>query len=378
MTREIVFSITGAASIDGGIASSNHNNILALMDLSREIGYGLRILSFLESDCDRPDYLSDGVYFEGFNGNKLNFIISLFKKSLTNHGLYVFDHVNLANAALPFVLTGIIKSVVFAHGSESWKNMKFLSNYSFSHAALFLTNSDYTLNKMQDNLSIKNGKSCLLGLSPLFDLNKTLDTTEDVDKILLESADGVERCPEKYFLHVSRMHPSEREKGHLELLEILPELISEYGDINIVFAGEGEDRINLIQRAREKGLGANIFFPGFVEFELLKRLYKNSYAYVMPSTQEGFGLVYLEAMNYGKACVGCTDQGAEDIIINNKTGYLINNPRDKSEMINKLGKLLSDPEKTKKMGIEGFKLLNDKFSSEAAQERIKKSIDSIL
>ena len=378
MTREIIFSITGAGSIDGGIANSNHNIIHALISLSKEKGYGLCILSYLESDNDRLDYLPESVHFEGFKGNKLKFILTLFGKSFTNRGLFLFDHVSLANAALPFVLTRRIKSVIFAHGSESWKNIKFMSKYSFSYASLFLTNSNYTLNKMRSEIKIQNGKSCFLGLSPMFNLNTVINNTSGNDDFTLESADGIERYPEKYFLLVSRMHPEEREKGHLELLEILPELKREYGDINIVFAGDGEDRSYLKNIAVEKKIGANVFFPGFVEISLLKKLYKNCYAYVMPSTQEGFGIVYLEAMNYGKACVGCADQGAEDIIIDNLTGYLINNPKDKTEMMNKLGRLISDPEKAKKMGIEGFKVLHEKFTSDTAQKRIRENLDLLL
>ncbi len=46
---------------------------------------------------------------------------------------------------------------------------------------------------------------------------------------------------------------------------------------------------------------------------MLEQLYSQCYAFVVPSKQEGFGLVHLEAMNFGKPCVGCFDDGAADV-----------------------------------------------------------------
>jgi glycosyltransferase involved in cell wall biosynthesis len=43
----------------------------------------------------------------------------------------------------------------------------------------------------------------------------------------------------------------------------------------------------------------------------------------MPSTNEGFGLVYLEAMRAGLACIGCTGDAAAEIIVDSHTGLLV-------------------------------------------------------
>ena len=107
MKKEIIFSITGAKALDGGIANANHNIIQALIVLSKKKSFKLRILSYLETDKDRPDYLPELVKFEGFEGNKTKFIFTLFKYGIKNKGFFLFDHVSLANAVLPFAVTGV-------------------------------------------------------------------------------------------------------------------------------------------------------------------------------------------------------------------------------------------------------------------------------
>ena len=87
--------------------------------------------------------------------------------------------------------------------------------------------------------------------------------------------------------------------------------------------GPGADQRKLIDLALETSQGDAVFVTGFVEEALLYQLYANAYALVMPSRQEGFGLVYLEAMNWAKACIACRDDGGEEVVQDGVTGYLV-------------------------------------------------------
>lgn len=67
---------------------------------------------------------------------------------------------------------------------------------------------------------------------------------------------------------------------------------------------------------------------GRLSHEDLKNLYKKSDLFLMLSTNngadfEGYGLVYLEASNYGLPCIGPSDSGVADAIVDGKTGYLV-------------------------------------------------------
>src|SRR5206468_9099843 len=112
--------------------------------------------------------------------------------------------------------------------------------------------------------------------------------------------------------------------------------------------------------------------------ELLKRLYRHCYAFTMPSKQEGFGMVYLEAMNYGKPCVGCFDDGGEDVIVHGETGHLVHDPEDPAELLSALESLIVSPERAREMGVNGFRRLHARFTPGQYQERIREQIGPLL
>jgi phosphatidylinositol alpha-1,6-mannosyltransferase len=374
---ELLFVMTGACATPGGISTVNLNIMHALVDLAQDRGSSLTILSFLERDTDRPVFLPDWVAFTGLQRNKLALAINLLRLAI-RRPVCCYDHVTLALPALPFAIAGFVKTIIFAHGSEAWRRIRKTSRWSFRAAALCLTNSEYTLGKMRERLAHFNGKACPLGLSPALTLNQQIPREPD-DLIELQAADGVKHIlGERVLLLVGRMHPGERQKGHYPLLHVLPDLLQEYPDVQLVFAGPGDDRSNLEQLARCKGIAHAVFLPGHVPVQLLERLYQRCYAFVMPSKQEGFGLVYLEAMNYGKACVGCFGDGAEEVIVHRETGLLVSDPNQHEQLLAVLQELLCDPERTQVMGRNGFARLHRHFTARHVQERIKRHIGSVL
>ena len=124
------------------------------------------------------------------------------------------------------------------------------------------------------------------------------------------------------------MDQREGKKGHRDLINVLPALLGEFPEVQVVLPGPGDDRNNLQALAQRKGVAPSVFLPGFVSTETLRSLYRDCYAFVLPSQQEGFGLAYLEAMNYAKPCVGCYDQGAEDVIVHGESGFLVHDPHN--------------------------------------------------
>jgi phosphatidylinositol alpha-1,6-mannosyltransferase len=64
-------------------------------------------------------------------------------------------------------------------------------------------------------------------------------------------------------------------------------------------------------------------FLGFVPEEDLLDLYRLADLYVMPSTEEGFGIVYLEAAGCGLRVVGGVGGGSADAVPNDKVGVLV-------------------------------------------------------
>jgi len=367
--RDVVFVMSGATSLPGGIAAVNLNMLLALGQWVEEGRIRLRVESLLETERDRPASLPAAATFRGHAGSKPRLALATLRAGLRGR-LLLYERVGLALATSPFAAAGLVKSVIFAHGWENWRNVRRGDLWSLRGADRVLTNSTYTLRRMESYPPLRNrfrGTACPLGLSPSFVLQATPPETSN-ERMELESADGVSReLGARVLLLVGRMDPTEREKGHDQLLEAMPRLLSAYPDVQYVFAGPGDDRPRLVEAAGKRGVAARVFFPGRVPAETLAALYRKAYAFVMPSRQEGFGLVYLEAMNEGLACVGCRADGAEDVIVDGETGVLVDDQNDIGALVAAIAGLLDDPERTRRMGRAGFDRLHREFT--AAQFR---------
>jgi glycosyltransferase involved in cell wall biosynthesis len=374
---ELLFAMTGARGLCGGIAGANLNVLPALIELAEERAATLTVLSFLERESDRPDFVPEGVSFKGVEGNKVRYVLDLLSAA-RRRAILCFDHVTLALPVLPLAAAGLAKTVIFAHGSESWRRLRRTSRWSFQCASLCLANSPVTLRKMRRRISNLNAAACPLGLPPDVALNSEIPAAGG-GRIAMQAADGnTYRLGDQFFLLVARMHPGERKKGHYALIAVLPELLKCYHDVQLVFAGPGDDRVNLHKLAQSRGVASAVFLPGFLPMDLLQRLYQHCYAFVMPSQQEGFGLAYLEAMNYAKPCVGCFDQGAEDIIIDGETGFLVHHPDDRQELLGVLCALLRDADQARALGRNGFERLHQFFTSRHYQQRLKEQMTRLL
>jgi phosphatidylinositol alpha-1,6-mannosyltransferase len=132
---------------------------------------------------------------------------------------------------------------------------------------------------------------------------------------------------EKILLTVGRLDERDGYKGHDRVIATLPDLVARDPSIVYAIAGEGNDRPRLEALVREKGLGAHVRFLGFLPFADLPDVYSAADVFVMPSTGEGFGIVYLEAMACGTPAIGLPVGGAPDALCDGELGYV--SPEDR-------------------------------------------------
>jgi phosphatidylinositol alpha-1,6-mannosyltransferase len=125
-------------------------------------------------------------------------------------------------------------------------------------------------------------------------------------------------------LTVGRLAPGDRYKGHELVFACLPALRAEFPTLVHVVAGEGDDRARLEARAAELVPAAGaVRFLGYVADEDLPDLYRLADLFVMPSSEEGFGIVYLEAAACGLRVVGGAGGGAGDAIPDARVGLTV-------------------------------------------------------
>ncbi|MBN8280622.1 MAG: glycosyltransferase family 4 protein [Gammaproteobacteria bacterium] len=369
----IVFAMTGATGLHGGIAVVNLNLLRALAEVAQEHGLPLTVLAYLEGPEHRPPFLPAEVTYRAFQSNRYRLAAELWRH-LPQRPLFIFDHVNVARALLPVAAIRAARTVIFAHGWENWRTVNWSDGWSLRLAERVLANSEFTRRKIAQRFPTARVDACPLGLHPGFRLNPSPPPPQD-EGLRLASCDGTERAiGSQMLLLAARMDPTERQKGHRELLAVVPQVAARHPGVQIVFTGTGGDYDAIAGIVRELGVGDRVFMPGQVTVPLLEALFRQCAAFVMPSTQEGFGLVYLEAMNAARPCIGCLDQGTEDVVQNGVTGLLVRDPADGPELAAVVSRLLDDPAAARAMGQRGFERLHELFTAEKFRARFKAAI----
>ena len=154
-----------------------------------------------------------------------------------------------------------------------------------------------------------------------------------------------------YALIVGRLAAAERYKGHDRLIQDWPRLMHNVPDARLIVVGDGDDRPRLQSLAAERGLADVIRFAGRVSVAALEGYYQRAAFFVMPSTGEGFGLAYLEAMRAGRACVAAPGAAAE--IVEDGVSGLIVDPARPGELFRALLRLFQDQPLSAALGRAG-------------------------
>jgi glycosyltransferase involved in cell wall biosynthesis len=116
--------------------------------------------------------------------------------------------------------------------------------------------------------------------------------------------------------------------------------------------GTGPDLARLERRARELGLGRRVEFLGHVAFDRLAGEYRRADIFCLPSRQEGFGIVFLEAMAAGLPIVAARAAAVPELVSDGESGILVA-PDNPGDLAAALDRLLSDPEERRRMGETG-------------------------
>ncbi|MEG1448059.1 MAG: glycosyltransferase, partial [Oscillospiraceae bacterium] len=96
-----------------------------------------------------------------------------------------------------------------------------------------------------------------------------------------------------------------------------------YPDATLTIIGDGGVMESLLNLARELSLENSINFCGRQDNKNVLRQMATADVFLLPSTREGFGIVYLEAMASGCFTIGTKGEGIADIIENEKNGILV-------------------------------------------------------
>lgn len=339
LPRKILFATVGFYG-GGGVASVSRSIARALEE---EVLAG-RLQPFdtvsLNDNRDGPQPSAQGVHVHA-RGGQACFAFQLWRSiRRCDPDLVLFDHAGLARA-MQVPLPGLRRPdyAIFAHGGELTVIISGLRRRAFDRASIILTNSNFTADDVRRRFPALADRVHPVPLCIAPDL---LDVWEEDPAV-----EPARRRP--VVLIVGRMWSSERGKGHDALLAAMPRVRARIPEAELWIVGEGDDVPRLERLARQPGLDGAVRFLGSVSDRELGRLYRSAGVFAMPSRQEGFGLVYAEAMWHGLPCIGSTRDAAREVISERDTGLLV--PYDAPvELADAIVTLLSDHALADRMG----------------------------
>ena len=289
------------------------------------------------------------LMFTGFGGHRAGFILNSIKTS-RRAKVVMLSHINLLMVGVLIKwLNPSIKLVMLAHGIEVWDRLPGWKKWMLGRCDLILPVSQFTKDKMV----------ALHGLSEnkLQVLNNCLDPFLERPLQAGRQAGLLERyglqAGDKILLTVARMADTEVYKGYDKVIQALPLLVDAYPDLRYLLVGSygKKEKGRLDNMIRQQGLEGRVIFAGFVADEELAAHFNLADIFIMPSEKEGFGIVFIEAMFYGKPVIAGNIDGSVDALRNGELGLLVDpgNVEEIAAAVKKIlanaGKFLPDADK---------------------------------
>ncbi len=144
-------------------------------------------------------------------------------------------------------------------------------------------------------------------------------------------------------------------------LQALSRLIPKYPELKYYIVGDGEERQSLESLVAELDLRKQVVFLGKLAHPEAMSQIAQGDIFCLPSWQEGFGVVYLEAMAQGVPVIGVRGEGIEDVIIHGQNGLLVR-PQNVEDIVQALDSLLSSPEYAKSLAKAGRNTVTNGFT----------------
>ncbi|MFM7406001.1 MAG: glycosyltransferase family 4 protein, partial [Cuspidothrix sp.] len=208
-----------------------------------------------------------------------------------------------------------IPYTVLTYGKEVWQPLE-----SQERQALASSSSIWTISRYSRDCAC-----CANGINP--NQMQMLPCAVDGQKFtpgskLPELLDKYGLNNTKVLMTVTRLWSGDIYKGVDVTIRALPQILQVFPDVKYLVIGRGDDQPRLAQLAQDLGVSDRVIFAGFVPTEELVFHYRLADAYIMPS-QEGFGIVYLEAMACGIPVLSGDNDGSADPLQDGRLGWRV-------------------------------------------------------
>jgi phosphatidyl-myo-inositol dimannoside synthase len=201
------------------------------------------------------------------------------------------------------------------HGVEAWTPLGSIVRHSVERASLITSVSRFTRRRLLG--------WCALAPERVRVLPNTVGHAFEPRQPRTDLIHRHGLAGKKVILTVSRLASGERYKGHDRIIHAMPTVLRTHPSAIYLIVGLGDDRPRLKALAREIGLADRVIFAGQVAGDELPDYFALADVYAMPSTGEGFGIVFLEAAACGLPVIGGNRDGSLDALADGTVGRAV-------------------------------------------------------
>jgi glycosyltransferase involved in cell wall biosynthesis len=139
-------------------------------------------------------------------------------------------------------------------------------------------------------------------------------------------------------------------KRHADVVRALAVLSQKHPTLRYAIVGEGPERIALEGLAERLAVAGRVDFHGQLPHEEATALAQRSTLFAMPSTEEAFGVAYVEAMAGAVPAIGCRGEPGPEEIAAAGDGLVLVPPGDVERLTQRIDELLCDPHRLRQAG----------------------------
>jgi phosphatidylinositol alpha-1,6-mannosyltransferase len=315
--------------VHGGIPTYNRMVCRALSHVRDRLAIEQNVLlaTDTESEAREAVHTFPGLHIEAFGGNRAAFVRRAISIALRGRiDLLLVGHINYAPLAL--VLKRLRPSMrfgVMVHGVEVWKRLPITKRRALQRADFITAVSEYTKAKVVELNEVPPERVHILPNTIEWTQTGTQRRGNEEALRTSESDTSLSGLLKKrtVLLSVCRLDAKEKYKGVDTVIEALPAVVTRFPDVQYVVIGSGSDLERHRRLALKNGVAARVHFLGSVDDATLRECYRACDVFVLPSDGEGFGIVYLEAMHYGKPVIAANSRAVPEVVKHDETGLLV-------------------------------------------------------
>jgi glycosyltransferase involved in cell wall biosynthesis len=167
-------------------------------------------------------------------------------------------------------------------------------------------------------------------------------------------------------------------KRHADVLRALAVLGPRHPTLRYLIVGDGPERNALEVLAARLGVNERVKFAGQLSPGRTIELVRGCTAFVMPSTEEAFGVAYIEAMAAGVTAIGCRGEPGPEEIAAAGDGMVLVPPGDVERLSQRLDELLTDPHRLREAGQRARATVAANFTWERCGRQTLAAYEDVL